>query len=61
MSLFGKLIKTTFDVATSPLDMAKDLATMGGVLTDKREPYTVKKLKKIIKDGGEIQDEIDDL
>ncbi len=61
MGLFGKLIKTGFDVVTSPIEVVKDAVTLGGVCTDEDEPYTVKRLKRLAKDLEETRDEIDDL
>lgn len=61
MSIFGKLLKTGFDVVTSPIDVVKDVATMGGALTGERETYTGKKLKQIGQDLDEVRDEIDEL
>lgn len=61
MSLFGKLLKTGFDVATSPVEVVKDIATLGGVLTDQKEPYTVKRLKRLSDDAEEVRDAVDDL
>ena len=61
MSLFGKMLKTGFDVVTAPIEIVKDVATLGGVCNDQSEPYTVKRLKKLADDIEEIEDEIDDL
>lgn len=61
MSIFGKLLKTGFDIVTTPIDVAKDVVTLGGELTDQREPYTAKKLKRLRDDAEEIRDELDDL
>ena len=61
MGLFGKLLKTTFDLVTLPVDIVKDVATMGGVLTDENEPYTAKKFKRLGDDMEEVRDEVDDL
>jgi len=61
MGLFGKLLKTTFDVVTLPVDIVKDVATMGGVLTDENEPYTAKNFKRLGDDMEEVRDEVDDL
>ena len=30
----------------TPVEVVKDVATLGGVLTDEEEPYTVQRLKK---------------
>ena len=61
MGLFGKLLKTGFDVVTSPVEIVKDVATLGGLITDEREPYTVKRLKRLASDAEEVRDEVDDL
>ena len=61
MSLLGKLLKTTIDIATMPVAIVKDAATMGGMLTDKEESYTVNKLNKLNDDVSEIRDEVDNL
>ncbi len=61
MGLFGKLLKTTFDVVTTPIDVAKDVLTGGGALKDQDKPYTSKKLKRLSDDLEEIRDEFDNL
>jgi len=61
MTIFGKLLKTTFDVVTLPVDIVKDVATMGGVLTDENKPYTAQKFERIGDDLEGVRDEVDDL
>jgi len=61
MGLFGKLLKTGLDVVTSPIEVVKDAATMGGLLTDRDETYTMKRLKRLADDAEEVRDEVDDL
>ena len=61
MGLFGKLLKTTFDVVTLPVDIVKDVATMGGVLKDENKPYTAQKFERLGYDLEEVRDEVDDL
>ena len=61
MGLFGKLLKTGLDVVTSPIEVVKDAATMGGLLTDQDETYTMKRLKRLADDAEEVRDEVDDL
>ena len=61
MGLLGKTFKTLVHAATTPIDVVKDVATLGGVITDENEPYTKKKISKIIEDLEELSDEIDDL
>jgi hypothetical protein len=61
MSLFGKILKTGFDIVTAPIEVVKDAATLGGLATDQREPYTLKRLKRLADDAEEVRNEIDDL
>jgi len=55
------VFKTVVHTATAPVDVVKDVVTLGGALTDEDEPYTRKKLSKILDDVEELSDEIDDL
>lgn len=61
MGLFGKLLKTTIDIATAPIDIVKDVATLGGALTDQDKPYTAQKFERLGDDLEEVRDEVDDL
>jgi len=61
MSIFGKLLKTGFDIVTTPLDVIADVATLGGTCNDRDEPYTVSKLRRLKDDAEEIRDEADEL
>lgn len=47
MSLFGKIVRTAVNVVTIPVDVVKDIATLGGVATDQPKPYVAQKLEKI--------------
>jgi hypothetical protein len=58
MSIFGKLLKTGFDIVTTPVDVVKDIATLGGVLSDQHKTYTAQKLNKLADDAEEIRDEL---
>ena len=53
MGLFGKLLRLTIDTATLPLNVVKDIATLGGAVT-KEESSVAAKLRK-------LQEEVDDL
>jgi hypothetical protein len=59
MSLFGDLLRTTIHVVTIPVDVVKDMATLGGVLNDQSEPSTVTKIKKIGQDIEDLEDDVD--
>jgi hypothetical protein len=47
MGILGKLISVTLDVVEVPLAVVKDVATMGGALTDESKPYTAQKIDEI--------------
>jgi hypothetical protein len=47
--MFGDLFKATVGIITTPIDIAADVITLGGSLTDKPEPYTCKKAKQVMK------------
>ena len=47
-SILKGLTKAVVGVATLPIDVAADVVTLGGVMNDKTEPYTSKKLGKIM-------------
>jgi hypothetical protein len=58
MGFFSKILKGTIDVVTLPVAIVKDVATLGGALTDQYEPYTAKKLKKAGKNFGQAYDKL---
>jgi len=62
MGLFDfleKVTKATVQVAVLPIDIVKDVATMGGAIIDEDEPYTWKRLKDIAQTIEKGIDEID--
>ena len=60
MGIFGKLLKTTIDIATTPIDVVKDAATLGGAITDE-ESALVKKARRLKNDVEGMRDEADKL
>lgn len=46
MKLFGQIVRTAINVATLPVAVAKDVVTLGGVMTERRRPYTASHLEK---------------
>lgn len=56
-----RIEKAAIDVVTLPVDIVKDVATMGGVLTDENKPYTAQKFERLGDDLEEVRDEVDDL
>ena len=58
MSFLGKLASAAVGVVVSPVDIVKDVVTMGGALTDKDEPYSVTRAKQIGNDLTDLPSEI---
>ena len=52
MGLFDSLLRTSIHAITSPLDVVKDVVTLGGTMTDE-ESAIAKKLRKL---GDDISD-----
>ena len=47
--MFGSLLKAAVGVVIeTPLSIAADVVTMGGVLTDQKKPYTAQALEKVV-------------
>lgn len=60
MGFLKSLAKTLVDTALVPVDVVKDVATMGGAITDQDEPHTLKRLKKVAGDLEELPDSLED-
>ena len=58
MGFFGKIIKAGIDTVSLPVAIIKDVITMGSVLTDEKQLYTIRKLKDIGDDIQEAKDEL---
>lgn len=48
------------DVIETPIAIVKDVATLGGSITEQDEPYTVQKLRDIGKDYDKMKDSLED-
>lgn len=46
--IFSSITKAVVGTVTLPVDVAADIATLGGTLTDKDKPYTAEKLSDIM-------------
>lgn len=57
MGFLRKLLGAAVDVVLTPVEVIKDVATLGGVLTDNDETYTGKRLEKAL---DKISDSADD-
>ena len=61
MSILKIALKATIKTATLPIDIVKDVATIGGLSTDQDDPYTKQKAQQILDALSELGDEVDDL
>jgi hypothetical protein len=53
MKFFGQVVRTIVNTATLPVEVAKDVLTLGGVCTGRQESYTREQLEKIKDEAGE--------
>mgnify|MGYP003464487569 FL=1 len=60
MGIFGRIAKLALDIIETPVAVIKDVATLGGALTDQDKPYTLKKLEDVQDDYDSIKDKLDD-
>ena len=58
--MFKNLMKAVVGTALLPVDVAKDVVTLGGLLTDDDEPATVKRLGQVGKNLDRAIDPDDD-
>lgn len=47
-SIFKSVTKAALGIVFSPVSIAADIVTMGGVLADRDEPYTVSAVRNIM-------------
>lgn len=52
MKLFGQFVSTAVNVVVLPVQVAKDVVTLGGVATDNRSA-TLRQLEKIKEEASE--------
>ena len=58
MSLFGSILEGVIDTVTTPIEVVKDVATLGGLATGEDESYTERRLKKLVEDAENTIDEL---
>lgn len=51
--MLNNLLRAATGIVTLPLDVAADVITMGGALTDKPRPYTADKARDIMRNVKE--------
>jgi len=59
MSFIGSLTKSLIDIAVTPIEVVKDVVTLGGSIMGENEPYTVQRLKKAARNAEKAYDDID--
>ena len=52
MSIFGAIVRTTINIVTLPVAVAKDVLTLGNCANCEEDSYTIQKLQQI-KDEAE--------
>lgn len=60
MKFFKKSLKGIIDLAVTPIEVVKDVATLGGSLTEKENSYTGDRIRKACENFGEAYDSLDD-
>lgn len=53
--MFGSLLTTALNVVTAPVAVIKDVATLGGALTENGQSYTAEHIEKSIQDIKDIE------
>jgi len=61
MGLFGKILKTGLDIATSPISLVKDAIPGAGGYIDGNRSHTSRKFEELSDDKDEIRDALDDI
>lgn len=51
LDFIARAVRAATDIATLPVSAAVDVATLGGALVDREEPYTVTKAKRLVEDA----------
>lgn len=59
MGFFSKLAQTAIDIAVTPVEIVKDVATVGGVLVDRETTFTADRLRKISEHAKQAYDELE--
>lgn len=60
MGMLGKLIGAVIDTALVPVELAKDVVTLGGAMTEEDEPYTLTRLKRVVRKVDRAADDAAD-
>lgn len=58
--MIKKLIKAGVDTVLTPVDVVKDIATLGGINTGRSKPYTQERLESLKKALQDAYDKLDE-
>lgn len=53
MKLFGQIIRTVVNATILPVEVVKDVVTLGGIMTEQDKSYTRQQLEKIAEEAQE--------
>lgn len=53
MKLFGQLARTVVNTVMLPVEVAKDVVTLAGIVTEQDKSYTRQRLEKLADDAEE--------
>nr|WP_312351700.1 hypothetical protein [Brucella intermedia] len=54
--MFDRLFRIATDVVTAPIAVTADIATLGGLVNDRDEPYTLTKARRIGSNAAKVVD-----
>lgn len=61
MGFLGSITKAALGILEMPVAVAKDFVSLGGLLSDEPEAYSVQKLKEINKDYEKAKDSLEEI
>lgn len=53
MKLFGQIVRTLVNIVELPVEVVKDIATLGGIATEQPKSYTRQQLEKLADEASE--------
>jgi len=56
--MFDRLLRIATDVVTTPVAVVADVVTLGGLVNDRDEPYTITKARRAGSDTAKVIDKL---
>jgi hypothetical protein len=53
MRLFGQIVRTVVNVVALPVEVVRDVVTLGGIATEQHTPYTIQRLEKLKEEASD--------